>query len=398
MRPLEFLTDEEMAFQLSLEEVICRPTLKEAHLSDIHFGAMDAKVQYQILTEQFLDKVKLLELDIISINGDLFDHKFMTSSDVVMYATMFVRDILDYCRSTGCTFVIIAGTLYHDANQLKIFYQFLSDTTVDIRIVEQVQFEYIKGAKYLCIPELYGQPKEYYDEFLFNSGVYDGVFMHGTLKGAIYGTYDSEKHSDKAPIFDMSDFRMCRGPIISGHVHDPGCFHSYFYYCGSPYTWKFGEAEKKGFFLLLHNLETGEHYNYFEEIHSFVYRTVNLDYMLMKDPKEVIDYIEELHNLGIDYLRVEFNKDDMNDIETSNLAVINKYYSNNSNIKINKKNKKKEVLEKNTKEMDDKFSEYEFINDKGLDSFDKFAKYVNLKKGYIYTTSEEVKKFFENDL
>ena len=399
MRPLEFLSDEEMAYRLSLENTInVRPTLREAHIADIHFGAMDPKVQYQILTEQFLNKIKPINLDVISINGDLFDHKFMTSSDVVMYATMFVRDLLDYCRNTGCTLVIIHGTLYHDANQLKIFYQFLNDPSVDIRIVEQVQFEYIKGAKILCIPELYGQPKEYYDEFLFNSGIYDSVFMHGTLRGAIYGTYESEKHSEKAPIFDMSDFRMCRGPIISGHVHDSGCFHTHFYYCGSPYTWKFGEAEKKGFFLLLHNLNNGEYYVEFEEIESFVYRTVNLDYMLSQDPKEVIEYINELHDMGIDFLRIEFSKNDMTDIESSNLAIINKYYMNNSVIKINKKNKKKEVLQKNTEDMDNKFKDYEFINNKSLDCFDKFAQYVNIRKGYLYTTAEEVKKFFENEL
>ena len=45
-----------------------RGTLLEAHIADIHFGAIDPKVQYDILKEQFLDKIFRLKLDIISIN------------------------------------------------------------------------------------------------------------------------------------------------------------------------------------------------------------------------------------------------------------------------------------------------------------------------------------------
>lgn len=390
-----FLSDEEVAYNLALEATLERPTLIEVHLADIHFGALDPFTQYNILKEQVITPLYELDLDIISIDGDLFDHKFMTNSDVIMYATMFIKDLVDLCRIKGATLVIIHGTLLHDANQLKIFYHYLQDPTIDMRIVEQVQFEYIKGARILCIPELYGQPKEYYDEFLYNSGLYDGVFMHGCLRGSIYGTQDSEKHSDKAPIFDIEDFRCCKGPIMSGHVHDPGCFKSHFYYCGSPYTWKFGEANNKGFFIVLHNLETQEYHAHFQEIQSFRYRSFNLDNMLMKDPNEVVAYIDSLLAQGIDHLRVEFVKEDMTDKEVSNLEIINKFYRNSDCVKVHKKNKKKDILQKANTEILEKYREYEFINDKSLDQFDKLSKYINIKKGYEYTTAEEVKKFFE---
>ena len=57
--------------------------LVEAHISDIHFGVFEPSKQYQILKQQFIDRINLLNLDLISINGDLFHHKFMSNSDAV---------------------------------------------------------------------------------------------------------------------------------------------------------------------------------------------------------------------------------------------------------------------------------------------------------------------------
>ena len=71
------------------------PVFVEAHISDIHFGATDPAKQFKILKEQFLDYIdKLQVLDIVSINGDIFDHKFMANSDAVMYACNFI-ELLD---------------------------------------------------------------------------------------------------------------------------------------------------------------------------------------------------------------------------------------------------------------------------------------------------------------
>ena len=144
-----------------------RGTLLEAHIADIHFGSIDPKVQYDILKEQFLDKIFRLKLDIISINGDLFDHKFMSNSDVIMYAMDFIDRIVQYCRNTGCTLILLHGTLSHDANQLKLFYRYLNDNTVDVRIVEDARFEIIKNKKILCIPELYGRGSLFYNNLFY---------------------------------------------------------------------------------------------------------------------------------------------------------------------------------------------------------------------------------------
>ena len=51
----------------------------EIHTADLHFGAMDPKVQYEILTSQLTLKVRNLNFDAFFINGDIFHHKYMSN-------------------------------------------------------------------------------------------------------------------------------------------------------------------------------------------------------------------------------------------------------------------------------------------------------------------------------
>ena len=55
-----------------------KETFVEAHIADLHFGTIEPATEYKILNEQFLNYLeKMNVLDIVSINGDIFDHKFM---------------------------------------------------------------------------------------------------------------------------------------------------------------------------------------------------------------------------------------------------------------------------------------------------------------------------------
>ena len=388
---------EKEIYELNKIKEYSRGTLVEVHISDIHFGALDPKYQYDILCEQMLNKLYDINFDIFSIDGDLFDHKFMSNSNVIMYACMFIDKVVNLCRLKNATLIILHGTLLHDADQLKLFYHYIEDPSIDIRIVENVQFEYIKGAKILCIPELYNRGEDFYNQYLLYSGDYDSVFMHGEIKGSIYNKNpEVGLNSTKSPVFTIEDFCNCRGPIISGHVHKAGCFNSYFYYNGSPYRWQFGEEEDKGFLIVLHNLDTHQHYVELQTIESFRYDTINLDYMLTRDPKEVISYIDNLQNNGIDFLRVEF--EDVTDTTLSNINLIKKYYRNNNRVKINATiDRNKQYIQEN-KEVLDKYKEYDYILDNKLNDYDKLTQYINHKKGYEYLTVDELKTILSEDI
>ena len=361
-----------------------RGTLIEIHTADLHFGAMDPRIQYEILMKEMINRIESLKFDAFYINGDIFHHKYMSNSDVVMYASMFIDQVVQLCRKNNATLVILHGTASHDANQLKLFYHYIG--TVDIRIVEHIGFEIIKGKRVLCIPEEYNMGYDYYADKLFYSGYYDGVVMHGTIKNAIFGCNQVDLNSIKAPIFDLRCFGNCRGPIICGHVHIAKCYENHIYYSGSPLRWQFGEEQTKGFLTLLHNLDTDEYYVNLNEIESFRYDTINLDNMINCDPDEIIAYINSLRQSGIDFVKVKF--DGYND----NVSILKRYYKTNFNVVIDATDIGfKETVQKN-KEVDDKFQQYNYIFDKNLSPYDIFTRYVNQCKGYEFITVDELEK------
>src|SRR5699024_7477807 len=102
-----------------------RGTLTIIHTADIQFGCMDPFTEYKILKEQLIDKVRPLTFDILSVNGDLYDRKYMSNSDPVKYATLFVADLVKLCKEKNATLIIISGTKEHDAGQLVLFYHYL---------------------------------------------------------------------------------------------------------------------------------------------------------------------------------------------------------------------------------------------------------------------------------
>lgn len=369
-----------------------RGSLIEVHIADIHFGVIDPKIQYNILIEQFILKIKDINFDLISINGDLFDHKFQANTDAVLYAELFINECVNLCRTKGATLLLLHGTASHDSNQLKLFYHYLSDPSIDIRIIENTCFQIIKGKKILCIPEEYNKGKEYYEKFLFNSGFYDGVCMHGTIKGSIYGANEANLSTKKNPIFDINSFCNCKGPIISGHVHVPGCFESHMYYTGCPIRWKFGEEEEKGFIVLLHDLDNRRYHVHFEEIKSFRYDTINVDHLLI-DPQKAISYVDELKKSGIDFIRLKFTID-----KEDCLNIIKQYFQKDSTVKILETYKQEKEKIAMQEALQVKYSGYDYILDDNLTPEDKLTRYINQEMGYKYITVEELKQVIYDTL
>ena len=361
--------------------VLNRGTLIQVHLADLHFGAFEPRKQYEILKKQVLDKIYSLPiLDVIVIDGDIFDRKVMSNSDAAMYATLFVNDLVDIARQKHSTLVLLHGTYSHDYEQLKLFYHYMNDTTVDVRIVTTIKFEYINGAKVLCIPELYGVDESVYRSFFFESGWYDEAFVHGTFKGAVYGD-----NVGAGRLLTPEDFIYCKGVAIAGHVHKSGCFSGFFYYCGCPYRWKFGEEEEKGFIILAHDLDTQIHYVHFEPIISYKYETIYLDTLVSEDPKEIIDYINRLKcEQGIDYIKVRFRVP----IPGYNKTIINNYYRNNSHSFVEFMDLKEIEEMKQNEQIQS--TEYSYLIDNSISDFERFVRYVNESEGTEFITVQQL--------
>lgn len=371
-----------------------RGTLIEVHLADLHFGAFDPKKQYQILVEQVLSEIiKLPVLDIISIDGDLFDHKVMSNSDAALYASKFVADLVYIAKEKNATLILLAGTYSHDFDQLKLFYHYMDNSQnygVDVRVITNIQFEYIKGARILMIPELNGIEEEVYQRFFNQSGWYDAAFVHGTFEGSVYGNLTS----GNSRLLTADDFKYCTGVAISGHVHKAGCFQGFYYYCGCPYRWKFGEEEEKGYIILAHDLDTQVHYVDFRPIKSFRYDTIFLDQLVSEDPKVICDYINQRRiNDGIDFIKVKFRVP----IPGYNKTIINNYYRNNAHtfvefmdsVEIEKQKQEQSI-------MND--SQYSYLIDPSISDFERFVRYVNEKEGHEFITVQQLTELLEDKI
>lgn len=367
-----------------------RGILNEVHIADLHFGAFDPRKQYEILKEQFLNKIAMIpKLDIIVVDGDIFDHKVMSNSDASMYACIFINDLVEITRVHNATLVLLHGTYSHDFDQLKLFYHYMDDKTVDVRIITEIKFEMIKGARILCIPELYGVDESIYSHFFFDSGWYDAAFIHGTFKGSVYGD-----NVGNGRLLTPNDFIYCKGVAISGHVHKSGCFNGFYYYCGCPYRWKFGEEEDKGFLLLSHDLDTQIHYVQFEKIESFRYDTIFLDQLVSEDPKKIIDYINKLKNeQGIDYIKVRFRIP----IPGYNKTIINNYYRNNGNVFVEFMNLEEIEKEKQENQIKQN-SRYNYLTDKSISDFERFVRYVNESEGYQFITVQQLNDLLNDNI
>ena len=358
----------------------------EVHIADIHFGSLNPVVQFNILKEQFLDKIYTIDFDILSIDGDIFDKKFMANSEAIYYAMEFVRLCVELCKMKQATMIIISGTESHDAKQLQLFYSYSEENDVDVRIVERAKFEYAQGLKILCIPEEYGKGEEYYHAVLDEE--YDTVFMHGTVVGSVFGATKEDLNSPKYPVFSIDSFAGCKGPIISGHVHKAMCLNSYIYYCSNPIRYRFGEEEPKGFTIVLHNIKNNSHYMNFIPIESFRYDTIDIKTLQYSDPNLVIQYLDNLLQNGVDNIRIDFS--DLN--EPAVQKIIEQYYENNSNVSI-KRFIEKDIPKINTTEdIKEKYSDLDFLLDPSLDGYTKFVNFINYNEGKQFITVEKLKE------
>lgn len=371
-----------------LTQKTSRGLLRVVHIADLHIGAFSPKAQYEILKTQFIDRISSIEYDVLVFNGDTYDHKCMSNSDIALYTSLIVRACVDDCRRKNATFIINYGTESHDSGQLKQFYHYLEDKTVHVEIVEDIKFIYTHGAKILCIPEKYNMGIEYYQKYFIESGTYDLCLLHGMIEGAVYQQNSSDLSTNKSPTFIASDFRMCYGPTLCGHVHTPGCFNSHIYYSGSPLRWCYGEEQEKGFLYVAIDLDSHKYYPYFWTIESYKYCTINLDFMLMEDPNKVIDHVKKLQDSGIHNVRIEFAKQ-MSEQEIANLSILKNFYKDNNTVKI-KADTYRQSLSYNDSALNEKINKYSYIMDPSLNEYQILTMYINQEKGFEYITTEEL--------
>lgn len=362
-------------------------------ISDIHFGVIDPKFMYKTLTRDFTNRIANISFNILAICGDLFDMKMMSNNPAISYAIQFISDLVAICSSKNATIILLDGTQSHDNGQLSLFYHYLADPSIDFRIIENIQFEDIQGMRVLCIPERYGIPEDEYKNILFNSKGYDFCILHGTYKGSFHGTDIATLNSNHAPVFGIGHFENCSGPIFMGHYHIAGCYDEHAYYNGSALRFRFGEEQPKGYLVTVFDKLSRRYYTELIQIHSHIYETINIDDIMNRDPKEIIEYIKNQKiSRGIDYIRIQFNN------PNENMEIVKNYFRNYSNYKLQDLSVKDRQIQQMDQEMLRQNEQYSYLTDNSLSDYDKFVKYVNQNEGYEFITVDELINLLEEDL
>jgi len=364
-------------------------------IADIHFGAVDPKFEYETLSRDFTNRIadQNLQFNILAICGDLFDSKMMSNNPAISYAMRFVDDLVNICTAKNATLILLEGTQSHDAGQLSLFYHYVHNHPVDIRIVENMRFEDAQGMRVLCIPEKYDIPVDEYKRIFYESRGYDLCILHGTYRGSFHGTEIATLQTNRAPIFGMNNFEACAGPILMGHYHIPGCYDEYAYYHGSALRYQFGQEEEKGFLVTAYNEFTRWHYTELIPIRSHSYTTININNILNDDPKQIIEYIKRIkEEQNIDYIRVQYNN------ANENMTIVRNYFRNSGNVKLDELRKKDQQMQMIDQEILERNQQYSYIIDDKIDPMEKLIMYINDSEGYEYITSEELIKLLDSEV
>lgn len=380
-----------------------------AIISDIHFGALDAKRLYTEL-EQFLEYLEdLIVLDYVIIDGDFYHNKVSANSPHAFYSFLFFKRLIEIvCIKKGGKIRIVQGTKSHDLDQLKLLEALNVDSTYDMKVIYSVESEYLfDDLKVLYIPEEYIEDKdEYYGEYFKDDDIYDLIFFHGLVTDAAFyaKTQESGITHKKAPIFDTNLFLThCKGCIMSGHIHTPMVIKERFYYVGSYSCWIHGEEEDKGFYLLNYS---PVNYKYEAE---FIVNKLRQKYLTMRigkdNPIYKMDMEKVIKTLGnfdsdleYDNLRIILNLPDEYENQKLLTDTINLAFKTHRNVKIMFKSLSKEQQEDKANEKINLLKEvYSYLFDKSLSYEEKISKYIKTRYGKDIDT-EIVRDLLYSDL
>ena len=293
--------------------------IRIAEIADIHFGVSTSLTNklYTNLENNFINKLKELNPNIIAICGDLFDSKLSLNSAESTCASLFIHRLKREFKDT--LIILIKGTTSHDLNQLDSFKGLVDD---NFRIYDTVSEDYYNDSfRMLIIPEEYYPDKSVYEKYFKTSEKYDWCLFHGLFNFA--GSYALQSGNKFNKIsFSPDDFKDCVfGKIVGGHIHDP-LEKENVQYCGSFERWKHGEEKIKG--LRFHVFDTDSkkvlEYIFIENKDAQTFVTIPFSEVDATDLVKLTKFLKEKSE-GLTSLRIKICKtDDISEEETKNLV------------------------------------------------------------------------------
>lgn len=252
-------------------------------ISDIHLGNAANPAEFVIRgLEKKLTPKYLKGLDLLFINGDVFDRGLPLNHRDVPHITSWIRRLLARCAKLGITVIVLEGTPSHDRLQSQLFVA-INDAAeehekCDLRYIKEVSIEYIE--KYdlhlLCIPD----EKNTSDEVTYRQ-VRDLMQTRALEKvdfALMHGFFDFQVPVGQVRRFhDSEAYRaIIRYLGFIGHDHTFQQRGNLIVQ-GSPDRQRHGMEEDKGFVRAIVHRDGTFHAKFEVNEHAMVFKTVEVD-------------------------------------------------------------------------------------------------------------------------
>ena len=125
-----------------------------------------------------------------------------------------------------------------------------------------------------------------------------------------------------------------------------------------------------------------------EPIYSFRYDTISIDDILMSDPKQIVDYINDLREKeSIDHIRLKC----VSNVDTENtINILKEYYRLDKTVKwkiVKESDIVKESMDKKTKDL---YDQYSYFFNKSMSPYDILARFINDSQSDMIVTSDQI--------
>lgn len=359
-------------------------------IADVHIGnkAISWKEYKYQLKHGVINKLKNINfLDGLVIAGDTTHYQISLNSEYANVFQWFISELVKICKEHNAFFRIIKGTKSHDLDQLENLRHYEDNFGIDFKIINDYMIEEIDGYNYAYIAENYikESPDEYYsDIFSKPKNYFDMIFMHGLIEPCKFVTQDSENINTNAPIFKLKDFyKVCRGPILGGHIHTPMTFNNKFFYVGSTLRTCHGEEEDKGFNVITY-IKDKSLYRVDKIVneYTFNFRILELSNLFIEknDVDHIVDHVETyIEKNKIDRLSLRVTCIDKDDTCVK-IELLKKYFSKNPNITSSFKVLSEKSYEKEIKNIERK-EKKEYLKD-NLDIVERIRLWALIERDY----------------
>lgn len=279
--------------------------MRYAVVSDVHF--LHERTPTKHIVDSFIKTILTeanTELDVLFINGDLFDQRVELNKTELKWIIKFINSLLNYCFKYNVKLRILEGTPSHDylQSQRLVDMNDIREQKVDLEYFQVLEIEYFSEYdKYvLYIPDEHVHSQEELEKKvneklrLYNIAQVDMAMLHGSFK------YQTKGMNTKSFSYDEDYFHtLTKGFIHIGHHHN-FTTHGRIIANGSLDRLAHNEEEDKGYVVV--NEGT---YIFVINPYSYIYKTitVNAKTTLASLDKQVFKYPKGSH------IRIKMSKE-----------------------------------------------------------------------------------------